>query len=365
MAKREWLMLAHKYEVAKHAIFGWFMSEKLDGQRFLWDGGVTRGVYADEVPWANVEKDKRFIERPIATGLWSRYGKVIHAPAWWLDEMPSCLLDGELYSGRGQVQALAKIVRKIDPNPVEWRKVKAAVFDSPPVSVVFADGKVESGVHYKKTFKGFMDWVNQKGQGWLEEMPTSAYVSYTTMIGVLRERLKTSEVAYMIEQEQLPFTTREAIARVEARLDEIQEAGGEGVVLRKQHSTWTPERSHNLLKYKPYEDDEATVTGYIWGRATEKGSKLRELMGALVVSYKDHSFELSGFSDAERVIVPTEANTIRTVEEEWRAHPGQPINVLLFTNPSFPLGSRVTFRYRELSDIGIPKEARYLRSEMT
>ena len=70
---REFLMLAKPYQNDK--VIGWFLSEKLDGMRAFWDGGVTRGKYGP--PWNN--------QNIKATGLWSRYAKVIHAPDWFLD----------------------------------------------------------------------------------------------------------------------------------------------------------------------------------------------------------------------------------------------------------------------------------------
>lgn len=39
--KRQFLMLAHDYDPKKHSILGWYMSEKLDGLRAWWDGGIT------------------------------------------------------------------------------------------------------------------------------------------------------------------------------------------------------------------------------------------------------------------------------------------------------------------------------------
>ena len=44
MSRREFLMLAHKFNPKKHRIGGWYMSEKLDGMRCWWDSGVTRGI---------------------------------------------------------------------------------------------------------------------------------------------------------------------------------------------------------------------------------------------------------------------------------------------------------------------------------
>jgi len=101
MINREFVMLAQVYNPSKHKIGGWFVSTKYDGQRCIWDGGASRGIPKIEVPWANNKKDERYLERPIATGLWSRYGNVIHAPDWFLDGLPTgMLLDGELWSGR-------------------------------------------------------------------------------------------------------------------------------------------------------------------------------------------------------------------------------------------------------------------------
>ena len=41
---REFVQLAQVYDPKKHGIAGWFVSEKLDGMRCLWDGGITRGL---------------------------------------------------------------------------------------------------------------------------------------------------------------------------------------------------------------------------------------------------------------------------------------------------------------------------------
>jgi len=70
MPNREFLMLAQVYDPKKHAIGGWRVSEKKDGERCWWDGGITRGIPKSRVPWANTKKDARYRTAPIATGLW-------------------------------------------------------------------------------------------------------------------------------------------------------------------------------------------------------------------------------------------------------------------------------------------------------
>ena len=66
--KREFLMLASKFDAERLKIGDWLWSVKLDGIRAFWDGGVSRGL---QVPWKPAKK---------ATGLWSRYMNPIYAP---------------------------------------------------------------------------------------------------------------------------------------------------------------------------------------------------------------------------------------------------------------------------------------------
>jgi hypothetical protein len=53
-----------------------FVSEKYDGFRAWWDGGVSRGLPITAVPWANKNKKDRLLREPVSTGLWSFYGNV-------------------------------------------------------------------------------------------------------------------------------------------------------------------------------------------------------------------------------------------------------------------------------------------------
>src|SRR5690348_4396294 len=113
--KREFLMLAHKYQ-PKIDICGWYCSEKLDGIRAFWDGGISRGLPCREVPYANVTKHNRYLNEQIATGLWTRYGQAIQAPAWFLDKLPPVMMDGECWSGYGKFERTMSITRDLVPN---------------------------------------------------------------------------------------------------------------------------------------------------------------------------------------------------------------------------------------------------------
>ena len=112
MARREFLQLAHTYDPVKHQVGGWYLSEKFNGMRAYWDGGYTRGKLTSQVPFANTTKDYRRVHSPHATGLWTRYGKAIFAPKWWLDSLPQGnALDGELYAGKGKFHRLCLLLK--------------------------------------------------------------------------------------------------------------------------------------------------------------------------------------------------------------------------------------------------------------
>lgn len=81
----------------------YWVSEKLDGVRALWDGEVLR----------------------------FRSGRPISAPAWFVAALPPLPLDGELWIGRRGFERLVSIVRKLQPVDAEWRQVRYMVFELP------------------------------------------------------------------------------------------------------------------------------------------------------------------------------------------------------------------------------------------
>jgi len=145
--KREYLQQAQKYEEGIN-IAGFYASEKLDGIRAFWDGGISRGVKCREIPYAakvivKSGKSKPHLNTP-ATGLWSRYGNPIYAPDYFLNQLPSCMLDGELWLGRGRFQETSSVVRKKKPGP-EWKEIEYKIFGSPAPSQVFKTGHCRDG----------------------------------------------------------------------------------------------------------------------------------------------------------------------------------------------------------------------------
>ncbi|MDP3083090.1 MAG: DNA ligase [Rubrivivax sp.] len=208
---------------------GYLVSEKLDGVRGIWDGHK----------------------------LCFRSGASIAAPAWFLAQLPVTPLDGELWQGRGQFDAVSSTVRRAQPDDARWRQLHYAVFDLPGSAETFA---------------------------------------------VRAERLHALVLAapgsplFWVEQRSEP--SRAALRR---RLAEVVQADGEGLMLHRADALYAAGRSDALLKLKPLEDDEAQVLAHLPGQGRHLGR-----LGALRVrDAAGREFQLgSGFSDAQREAPP-------------------------------------------------------------
>lgn len=119
----------------------------------------------------------------------------------------------------------------------------------------------------------------------------------------------------------------EGFEHLRERLALVESLGGEGLMLRKPGSLYERKRSSTLLKVKTFHDAEATVTGHEPGKGKHKGR-----LGALVCDFGGTAFSVgTGFTDAERESPP-------------------------------PVGTRVTFRYQELTRDGVPRFPSFVRT---
>jgi DNA ligase-1 len=337
--KRMFLMKAHKKE-PKHKIdCNWTWSIKLDGIRAFWDGGLTRNY---PVPWDGQET---------STGLFSINGNVIHAPDWFLDNLPKRPLDGELWAGPGNFQLVSSIVRKDVPIDSEWESITYMVFDFPGlVDVFWSMPMLQSSTCKVTCTKELMLYI--------EQLCHNANMSYEHS-DILPSNFKASSLADSTVSEwvqQRPVLTYSLIE--DQIFPELLEKGHEGVVFRHRDHVWQPFRSHQLIKLKPFLDSEALVTGCTFGRDTDKGGKLLGKMGALICRWQDKEFLLSGFTDIERAL--TSKADFEYIKDYAILHQGETCPDYIFTK-AFPPGTVVSFKYRELSNDGIPKDARYWR----
>lgn len=366
MARRELLMLAKVYNPAKHRVGGWYMSEKLDGTRCFWDGGISRGTSTAKVPWAGIidpksGQMKRSIKQE-ATGLWSRYGNPIVAPDWFLNTLPCCPLDGELWAGRGNYQLCRSIVGKHNPEGEgeEWQQIQFGVFGTPEFRIVMGDGEIRNpNQRTDIRYDSFLKWTRtlnpQVYKDWTNLGASGGGPKFSTELANLTEWIdSTSETVFLIHHTKLPVNNEEAELAVIEKLRDVLNGGGEGLMLRNPDSIWAPKRLDVALKVKSCKDDEGTVTGFTSGRETNKGSKLLGMIGALILDYKGQRLELSGMTNEEREFA-SEAMSRYAAD-----FPGQDMPES-FEGKCFHKGDRVTFAYRELTDDGLPKEARLLR----
>lgn len=136
---------------------------------------------------------------------------------------------------------------------------------------------------------------------------------------------------WVVAVAQTPATTRTALL---AHMRSVVKAGGEGLMLHRGASLYTATRNGDLLKVKPHEDAEARVIGHQSGRGKYAG-----MLGALLVETVTSGnaaapgvrFKIgTGLTDAQRRDPP-------------------------------PVGSVLTYRYRGLTDTGVPRFASFVR----
>jgi len=230
-------MLAKPHKDSANYV-GWWMSEKLDGMRAYWTG----------------------------SGLFSRNGKPIAAPKWFIVQLPSMALDGELMVGRGRFNDTISIVRKQTPVDSEWKRITFHVFDAP-----MQPGTCE--------------------QRWADMHAAVQGVPFIQAV----EQVHCTSPRHLNEM-------REQIAQL----------GGEGVMLRAPKSAYELRRSDKLLKVKSFQDTEAKIVGYLPGEGKHAG-RLGAYVAQLLKGSKATFGVGTGMTDHDREN-PLPKGTIITVK---------------------------------------------------
>lgn len=207
-----------------------------------------------------------------------RSGVVFSAPEWFTRDLPSIDLDGELWAGRGGLDLVSSVVRS---KAGDWSPLRYMVFDAPGHSAGFA-GRL---AHARKAVAG----------------ASHAQCVWHRVCRGARD--------------------------LDAELERIVGAGGEGLVLRDKATRYVCERGAGYWKLKPIEDAEATVIGHVPGRGRYVGRT-----GALRVRSADgRVFGLaSGMTDSVRRSPPA-------------------------------VGSLVTYSYQGTTAKGLPRCTKYMR----
>ena len=122
-------------------------------------------------------------------------------------------------------------------------------------------------------------------------------------------------------------------------LDKLVEEKQEGLILREINGTYEHKRSFNLLKLKNFEEDEFIVSKVEQGKGDWTGHVKRvicQLHGEMLKTARKHDPKHSGFF----------ASNIEGNREYLRS---------LWKNPGNIVGKKVTVKYQNLSEYGIPQ----------
>jgi len=277
------------------------------------------------------------------------------APDSFLDLLPAAPLDGELWAGRGNFQLCRSICGGDSPDP-RFSLISFAVYGFPPIDTVIQTGEIKNANFHclfdEESIQKFVAFCAENVSPNFQTLDAGATFDHELMAGA---QLLSGDRVFVHKQVRLPDDEAAAVAQIEVELGKVLELGGEGVMLRSPGAAWTPKRVSTLLKYKPFNDDEGVLVGFTTGRETDKGSRLRGKIGALILDYKGKRLELSGLTDEEREFCCYNDTTYA------HEHPGEEMPRDVRASRKFKLGQKITFIFRELTDDGIPKEARYLR----
>ena len=154
----------------------------------------------------------------------------------------------------------------------------------------------------------------------LPDAPGTFAERYARIVDLVRE----TGWSQLQAVEQSRVVSRRAL---EIRLGAVVKGAGEGLMLHLADAPYVTGRSDVLVKVKPLRDTEGVVVAHLPGKGKYAG-----MMGALQINLPDgRTFKLgTGFSDATRRDPP-------------------------------PVGSTVTYTYRDLTKSGLPRFASYLR----
>lgn len=252
-ASKPELLLLKSYDESV-AVRGWLMSEKLDGVRAYWDG-------------------KKLI---------SRGGKEFAVPKWFTKDFPPFAIDGELWSQRGDFEAISSITSQKKPHK-GWKKITYNIFEVP----------------------------HQKG-GLLKRLE------------ILQNYLKNNSNQYIHVIKQFTCKDKNHLKKF---LKEVENKGGEGVVIRNPQAPYIAKRTAQALKVKRFRDSECKVLGYKKGKG-----KFQDRVGSIKCQLKNNKilFIGSGLSNKQRLNPPK-------------------------------IGSVITFQYQGFTKKGVPRFPVYLR----
>lgn len=318
----------------------WHISRKFDGLGFLWDGGVTTGIKADQFDWYHRGSDKVV---PTSTGLWSlgrgEGAKVIHAPTFFTEGLPKGVpLQGELWHN-DDLQYVSSVCRRKDPDIEKWKKIQAIFYNIKPYSLWF-NNDINKYVGKKNKYRENRPFKDLWKEFRVEDVLNFDY------------RISDMNIWRIPEFYSTDMSTENGKDEAERMVRDSKDNNWEGLMFHNVNKPYECKRSYNILKWKPKYEMEATVTGYAAGKTGKNIGKVGYIEAETIWSdsvnsihggskaYVGNRFEVSigGLTDLER--------DYDNVEDY------------------FPVGSTISFTFSGVSQYGIPQSCNVDRRYM-
>ena len=234
------ILLAKNFDPKKD-YSGWFLSEKLDGYRAIWDG--------------------------FSKQMKSRQGNVFNIPLEVKKKLPkNIILDGELFISRNKFEQCSILKKKhISLEEFSKSKIKYHVFYIISLSTIKFKDKIEiiNKVCLQSSFLVFVKQIKVKHNEHIQKL--------------FEELLKKGAEGIMLRDPE-SFSSWLPLAEAEAE---------------KQ------KRSNSLVKLKAQEDDEAIIIGYNISTSKKYYGLLKSFQCVLKKN-KDIKFQVSGFTEEIR-----------------------------------------------------------------
>jgi DNA ligase-1 len=175
------LLLAQNYS-NKFDPANYFVSEKLDGVRAVWDG----------------------------THLRFRSGRIIHAPAWFTAGFPKHAVDGELWMRRQSFEPLSAAVRRQEAIDAEWKNISYQLYELP-------NGKGDFAARIQTLEAS----VKNAGVAWLQVLPQRRVANSAALKLMLDKTVKAGGEGLMLHRFDAQWQTgrSEVLLKLKPQLD--------------------------------------------------------------------------------------------------------------------------------------------------
>ena len=321
----EFAMLAHHWNGSLEQVRGWMCSRKFNGWSAVWDGGITRGMLATDVPWYYKGGDRRQI---LSTGLWSlgraNKPKVQQAPLYFLDKLPRNIpVHGELWYNDDLTLIKKVCGRKLGGYHAMWHHIKFIAFGIKHYSLWSTENEIISALKDSNLDKG------------IKHKDTMHYLHHL--------QNDTFEIPIYLpvrDERQLKVAQKTALIN-----------NWEGLMFSNPDGVYECKRSYNNLKWTPEYETEAAIDGYKEGKKGKTLGKVGSIRATLVWDEK-----VASIHGGKEHFIGKEAifhiSGLEMPEREWDV-----------CKKKYPIGTKIHFSFKYVSSHGIPQSCNIYRKD--